>query len=348
MRIGIYVGWNCQEAAYMAGQLADRAALLGHAVSILSSQPLQTPVYERWDHEVEAPGRDFKAWAKAQRTIVWFEICPEKLRLARAAGCRNVLVLLWHRISPAEVPLLAEFANVVCPSKSCVEHAVRSYPHARYTLTEWDPGTPYATPVPHDEPHKVFVPLDGQSARRYGPMILHAIRIVMARSPGLNFTLGRAGHWSRATVQAAGEAMRETPKRVVTFRRRGWQEWVGELAKHDWLFNPVLQDNACLTTTAAAYLRIPIVAFDVPPATDLLRDGKNAMLVRCELQETAWGVPTAVPTPKPLVDVLDNVLGNRPLGKALVGAYMSRRLERRRMAFNEFWETELEKTDPWA
>lgn len=348
MRIGIHVDWGRHEAAYMAGQLADLAAELGHTVSILSTAQPAKPVCGRWDQEVLPPSTDFKPWAQRHRTIIWLGPHAERLDWARRRGCRNLLLMLWHQLTPPDLLLLQTYTKVICPTKTVMDHAIRNLPQANYGLAEWDTLTPIGPPTHATEGRRIFVPLGGVAARRYGPLLVNSLRMVAERERHLQFTLGHCQHWSRPTMQAFAETVRALPKRFTLYRRRSWAEWTQELSQHGWLFNPSLRESVGLTNIAAAYLRIPTAAFDIPPVGDLIRDGKTGMLIPCEVEEGHWGQPTAVPSPRQLVDVLENVLGNQPLAVELTAANTLKRLERRRTMFRQFWEAELEKTDQWA
>ncbi len=333
----------------MAAQLADVATAAGHTVSILSTSPITgDSVAPRWDREVLPHRTSFEQWARRQKTILWFDCQPEKLRLTQKFACRNLLLLLWHRLCPEDLGLLGLFTRVIAPTRQACEHTLRNYAPGNYVLARWDTLTPFSRPPEFDGLHRVFVPLDSRTARQSGPLLLHALSLVAASHSDVHFTIGQSRHWSRCSMQVMTETLRAQPRRFTLVRRRSWPEWCELIAGSSWLFNPTLQENALLTPLVAGYSRVPVIAFDVPPAGDLLRDGKNAVLVPCELRENHWGVPTAEPRLKDLVDVLNQTIGNRQLGFRLTDEKQVGRLRTRRTLFREFWENELEKTDPWA
>lgn len=348
MRIGIHVAWSRQDSAYMAGQLADLAVALGHSVSILSTQPVTGNVYSRWDAEVLGPGHNFTAWLKKQRTVIWFDCQPEKVRLAQNQGCRNLLLALWQRLTAVELPLLAIYDKVICPTKSVLERLARVFPQGRYALAEWDTLTTMGRPESVAGYCGVFVPLDGSPTRADGPMTLHALRMLAERDSLLHFTLGRSRRWSRDAWRAYTAAASSLPKQFRLVEQRSWEEWTQELSRHDWLFNPSLQENVGLTNIAAAYLRVPTVAFDVPPVSDLIKDGQTGMLAPCDVVENDWGVPSAVALPRKLLDVLELALGDVRLGRQLTGDRTATKLRSRRQLFRAFWDRELEQTELWA
>ena len=348
MRIGIHVAWAKQEAAYMAGQLADLANSLGHTVSILSTQPVSGPVYAGWDEHVLSHRTDFASWAKRQKTVIWFDCEPEKVKQVQTLGGRNVLVMLWHRLSAHDLPTLGMFNGVVCPSRSSLSHLLQYNQNLPLSQVDWDTLTQFAYPQSIEGLTRVFVPLEAQTARKVGPLIMHALQIVAECRQDIQFTIGQCQHWSRAAMQAVTEASRSLPKRFVVTKRTTWQSWLGLLDETDWVFNPSISENAMLTNVAAMYKRIPVSAFDMPPVDELIRNHVNGSLISCDLADNFWWIPVAQPTPKKLVDSLVDVLGDPELTKRLTAITHSNRLHRRRVAFERFWEAELEKTDRWA
>ncbi len=341
MRIGIHVAWANQEAAYMAGQLADVASSLNHVVSILSTQPKAGSVYPTWDKSVLSHRSDFRAWAKRQKTIVWFDCQSDKVKIAQNLGVKNTLVLLWHRISVADLSSFSLYDKIVCPNQSTLEHALQGYPHGMFREIEWDTQTAYSMPEELPGITRLFVPIDGRTDRKIGPLLARTLVKIVDERPDVHITIGQCAKWSRPMQTGLHILANRAHKRLTVAKRQSWPAWCAHLDATDWLFNPSVGENAMLTNIVASYKRIPTIAFDVPPVDTLLRDGKTGALISCELDENHWRVPTAVPAYKKIVDKVLTVLSDKSQAGRLVSEQTLARLRRRRTLFEFSWDVEF-------
>lgn len=340
-RIGIHAPYSRQEVTHLGLTLAATAERTDHEVSWLSSQKHEQAVHALWDSRVQSLRRwDFKAWARKHRGgyIIWFDVQDEKLAIAKSQGAQNILVPLWHRLSPRECELLFKFDHVVCPDQRVAaalqaKYELRNLSHVPWAVAE----QPMCKRLTNYDPEVVdlFVPLDGETARVAGPSLLNMFELVLAGSPAPRITIGYGKHWSRASADALARLSAARPQRVRVLRRQSWLDWREIQCSHDWVVLPSIRCNSGYLALEALQSGVPVLAFDIPPLGSIVKNGHNGLLLPCNLHENWLGAPSAVTNSRQLLTALESWLTHERRLQLLRNDWSE--LAERRRRFVQFW-----------
>ena len=340
-RVGIHAPYSRQEATHLGLTLASLAERLVYDVDWLSSQAHETQLHPAWDGRVlSGRKRSFTQWARKHRCghLIWFDVQPEKLELARKRGCSNTLVLLWHRLEDQHVPYLSLFDRIVCPSFSVAQAFQKRFKplglqNVRYL--PWDTGTERRMGPQQSDETSVFLPLDGYTADKAGSLILHNAELLLASRSDITITVGHGKNWSREAMDALRRLQAARPQRVFTLKRRNWLEWTEAQSAHHWTLLPTLRCNTGYQVLDSLCLGVPVMAFDLPPISDSLHSS-HGVLMPCNLTSNWLGATTAVFSPRVLLSTLEESLNPDVRRKLLHGDWSQ--LDERRRQFNLFWD----------
>lgn len=339
IKVGLYAPYSRQEATHLALTLAELAEENGCTVDWLSTQAHEQGLCTTWDARVQHPTkRTFKDWTRAHRCghVVWFDVQPDKVELSRKQGCCNTLVLLWHRLNTLDVIHLGLYDHIVCPSATVYKTVKKLLPpHIRLSYVPWSPGLP--SPVTHFDcnPLRVFLPLDGATAQKAGPLILHNAELLLASRNDIELTIGHCRNWNQPTMHALSQLTKARPQRVRVHKRTNWRAWREEQERQHWTFLPSLSCNTAYMALDSLRFGIPVLTFDVAPLSDCVRHGVNGHLMPCNVVNTNLSAPTAVFNPRSLLQTMEQVLTAEER-KRLVDPTLSE-LYQRHEQFRIFW-----------
>src|SRR5262245_58412985 len=119
-RLGLHAPYFWDDTTQAAIPLMDVAAHAEASTPLwLASQAYSNGIHGVWDNKVLRQKRDdFCSWVLRCRHVLWFDIQRDKLELAKMAGCKNTLILMWHRSNLTDLAAFPEYDNVVCPHRS--------------------------------------------------------------------------------------------------------------------------------------------------------------------------------------------------------------------------------------
>ncbi len=343
-RIGIHAPYSRQEATHLGLTLATLARSLGYDVSWLSSQAHETNLHPVWDGQVQSgKQRCFKTWCRKHRCghVLWFDVQPEKLLLAKKQGCQNTLILLWHRLREEDIAQLALFDMIVCPTIS-VAQAVQLRLSQRHNCQNvrcvpWDTGAEARSGRPSHDETNLFVPLDSRTAMHSGPLILHNLELLLSRRLDVTVTVGYGKTWDRPAYDALQRLQAARPQRVRSLKRRNWVEWREAQSLHHWTLLPNLLCNTGYLALDSLYCGVPVLTFDAAPFADCVQDDRNGVLIPCNLKDNWLGAPTAVFNARVLLDYMDQTL-TETVRRRLIAKDWNELGDRRRQ-FIGFWES---------
>ena len=340
-KIGIYAPYTWDDATYMAGALFDLSVkVFGLATTFLSMGPPDKGVHFLWDDQIRNGARvGFKSWAEECAHVVWFGLNPAKLEQAVSVGCKNTLVVLPHRITPADFPALDRFDRVLCPTKALYEglKARIAHPHLQYVA--WDSTLPISEKEGGRVAGKtrILLVLDSPTARAIGPLVLYTLRVVLDGNPDCTATILYGKNWPRHVLLALYELLDTHEQRVKAIKKPTHCQRLEEYRSTDWVFCPSVAENSGLVALEALACGAPVVSFAASPFDEILAPFHNACLAKCDVETSGTGVPHIKPNARELLDTLYDAVSNRSVLHMLRQRVWSE-LEERRRSFQAYWQ----------
>lgn len=281
-RIGLHVPYTLDEATYLACNLADCAMRLGLPVTILSSQAHESRVHYRWDREVLSGRRnDFGEWASHCSHVVWFDVQKKKVAEAAKLGVKNILVVLPSRLNQDDLSFLHVFDALVCAQRSTYS-VLRDWLKRKAVYVPWDSGRPLTTDPMRFGGKRVFVPLESKTADAIGPLIFHALRILLDMDDEMEVTISHVRSLNRPAVLTLTDLAKVHKARVVLLKKPNYADLAEAYATHDWVFVPEVRANTGLSALESLAAGRPVIAFDAPPFNEFIKDGRHGILMPCE------------------------------------------------------------------
>lgn len=309
--IGIYAPYQHEEATQLACGLADFITGSGLPVSYLASGERAKRIHFRWDDRVRCMTKTrFRPWALQRTHIVWFEISPAKMAVAKACGCQNIVVPLWHRLQRQHFSVLRECADtVVAPSEA--SHRVLSR-GLRPRIPELIPWAISRKPVRRglgpcaSGQSRVLLSTDGYTTRKYGRQLLSALDVLCERNSAIHVTLSHSRQWApklRNQMAAIAAEHHVAFQRNQTFDDR-WRS----LETHDWLCCFSTRPNSGCDALEALYAGCPVVVPNVAPYVEFVTSEHNGRIFRCQHLPSSFGAQEAQLSASSILDVLSQLL----------------------------------------
>jgi glycosyltransferase involved in cell wall biosynthesis len=299
-RIGIHAPYTWDESTQLGCTLADLAMRVGVGVSWLSYQSHEVGVHYRWDPLVLSSKRQsFEPWLSDCSQVIWFDVLREKLLYSRHCGKKNILVPLWHRLTPEHLSDLHLFDEILCPHEA-VYKLLMAYaaggPPTRNNMqvVPWDSGLPFVTHGRGTVGRRILVPIEAYTAQTIGPLLLSMLQMLLDFDEELQLTLSYSKSWSHSALSGLSGLLRQHPQRVRILKRPSWTDRLEAYHSHDCVFFPNLRENTGAMAIEAICCRRPVVAFDFSPFAEILTAGQDAVLIPCEIRRNWIGSPEAV------------------------------------------------------
>lgn len=314
MRVGFHTAYRDDDLAHAALRLARFARELGYDVSIRSHHPGRCKVDRDWDSRVELEAdRSFGEWVKSCRVVVWTEPGPAELIAAAArVGAKTVVLLPWDFLGTSFQAFYRSADVLVSPVKEGATVLKENWPDARVKFVPWDVGLPPTRkPAPKDPSRvRVLFPVHGWQSGRVCPDVLTVVYRLMSALDHVDVTF----LYNHKAVGTDG--LKAVRRLAAKFGDR-----FEPLSDKGMSRDRVLVEYAAADLTAWASefeglgrvgleslaMGTPVVAYDVPPQSEFLKDRCNAVLVPCELKYTTTGVPIVNPNPAEFGKALEDV-----------------------------------------
>ena len=345
--IGICAPYDRCEATAAALRLADLAVAQSLSVKLLGTGVLQPGIHPYWNSRVHsAKGDGAYHWAKGCKYIVWFGHYPELLKKAKLSGGEKVqhcLVVLWHLLDSHITEGLRGYDRIVCPTKAAyrqfVEAVLGDQDTKRLKHCSWDAGIEAVQRGKTCEPGKIrlYVPMDSNAIDEVGPFTVTVLDELLKANPALHVTMDCAKSWPRKVRKELVHRFQHAIGRVVSVHRSSLLQQISLLHAHDLMFMPAIRSNIGMTVLRALTCHVPVIAYDVSPFSELIQDGKNGLLVRCDVGSN-WIGPIACPN---LLHTLSTV-GEAVEDDAWLNECRRQdwKLAKRSTAFSAFWRLE--------
>jgi glycosyltransferase involved in cell wall biosynthesis len=296
VNVGFHIRYERSDATYMVFQMARRVLELGFDVEIL---PVETPqvVHPHWDKYVLKSNRTtYWDWVKrGHLSYVIFNEVPrvEWLQAAMAEGLKCYLLCFWENIREEDIPVLPVFTNVICPSRNVQRLLVDRLNLTNSMYIPWDPGVP----ITHEdrlvdaERIGVFWPLSDSQCYHQEFDMVPIVSDVMRACPQMYLTVTYSSNMPETGVKTLKNLYNLADGRAELMKNLSWEKEQLLFGKHDLTIWPTRMENVGLVGLSSVYMGTPVMTFDHPLVGEFIRDGRNGLLVPCELRYNFLGVP---------------------------------------------------------
>lgn len=323
MRIGIVQQYRRHDSVYASMRLGDFVGRLGHEVAVYSHGPTRRVpnLHHDWDDRVVSErAQGFDTFLSKCHVVVFPEApTPDAVARANRQGAKTVCLAPWDCLPPGSGEAFRICDQVVCPAEAQAD-LVREYFQLENVLyVPWDCGLPITRKAGEDvssERARVLFPLHCTLPQRTTPELLAvAVMEVVEACPWVDATVtitpkSMAAH-SLSNVRRVLVPPSKGGTVTVLEDASGWSRTPLVYGRHDLVvsaseimgFGMVILESLCMGT--------PVVAYDVPPNSEVLKQGVNGVLVPCDLAFNDRLVPFARADWAGLRQVVVNLLNTR-------------------------------------
>lgn len=314
MKVGIYLPYRHCEATYMGLRLAEVALLQNRQVSLMSAgyAKNRNGVDHYWDRHIRSRRKYlFESWMDSVDCVVFLTM--EHLvdvATARLKKTRSILVANWHEWFERCPPGL--FDAIICPSRDAysIVNGRKDENWAPVQCIPWDAGVPriHRYKIRDSDFLRVYVPVDPYTLSKTATGIAYVLGRLLEAHRQARFTL--------ATFRSVPKSIAGTIKSLEKTGKLSWERFPSYqrqlrlLKSHDLTWAPSLRSEAGWFALQSVEAGVPVIAYNVPPSQEFLRQDVNAQFVHCDLRFSQLGAAEALPSVASVLCALDSVLSH--------------------------------------
>lgn len=302
MRIGFHLRYKDTDHGRAATRLAEFARSRGHDVAFHTTARHVPTLNPTWDRLVETEAdRPYLSWVKDVDVLVCLEpVSAAHFSGAAKHGAKIVVLASWDTVREDLKECYQMADMVVCPSGQGTALLRESLGLKNCAHIPWDNGLPATRKAGRIDPQrvKVLFPMHGWQGGVTSPDVLNVVWRTLHKCPFADATLlynpksfNTAAHKGikriARTFGASGQF------RAVPERDLAPGDALAHYARHDLVAWAAEQEGLAMVGLDALAMGTPVLAYDVAPQNEFLHDGKNAVLVPCELKYNWLGAPWA-------------------------------------------------------
>lgn len=343
--IVILAPYGRNEVTAAAIRLADLALSLGLDTRLVACELHERQVHPFWDSKVwSGKGDGVYRAAKGCTCVVHFMCQPsyvEKVRLV-AEKSKQILVPLWHSLRPQDINFIPQYDQVVCPSKTCYDllkkAAFRNEENVqKLTWAKWEAGLPSVRRegTVDDATIKACFYCDASAIDFCGPLVIEAVSELLAMCKRLSATMISTKAWAKRDRQQLKHAGQIWGGRLRMLKVSGLVQQAGLFHAHDWSVFMGVRADFGINAQRSLACGAPCIAFNVEPYNELIAEGRNGVLIPCEVHYNANHAPVAVPSMGSILSTCGPALADqRKLFSIQQGDW---HMNEHRHQFNELW-----------
>jgi glycosyltransferase involved in cell wall biosynthesis len=337
MNAGLVLYYQKTDATCMALGLAKRLQELGYSIEILSRDKPQ-PITATWDRHVRHGKVHYQDWLKKLKpSFLIFGEPPtsELVQTARSEGCICYLTCLWEELTKDDAATLHLFDKLICPSRNAQKLLQEKLELNNTVYVPWDPGIPITRRHhPVDSHHiGIYWPITGSQCFHQEPDAIRAVEAAMRHNEALYLTVSYASSMPSSAVKELRQLAADFDDRVELLKNLSWDKEQLLYGRHDLTIWPSLIEGIGLVGLSSIYMGSPVLAFDHPLVGEIIRDGRNGLLVPCNLNYNWLRVPYVVADYKAFGEKLSQVTGD-PLRLVQLRESVTHGLLQRRETYN--------------
>jgi len=338
MKVGLRIPYQRCDATFIAIQPAKVAQEMGFDVEIMSRDRPASVLLSGWDRLVLRNSKlSYEDWIKTGLGCLLYTepSVMEEITSASAIGVKPYCLVCWNSITEAESKLMSSFTRLICPSRCVKELLVDKLKLSNAVACPWDPGVPITQDLRDVAEDNVAVlwPIEnGRSSLGF----LDTFELFLRRCPFVWATVIYYSDLSSAVVKDLRRLALSQSGRVELIKNPSWDKQQILYGHHDLTIWPTLTENVGLVGLCSIYMGTPVIAFDHPLVGEIVSDGKNGILVPCNLSYNWLEVPCVDPDYSLFGDYLVQVVSDVELLTRLRRT-TANGLQRRRKQFQSFW-----------
>lgn len=312
---GIYSSYSYRDGTDAAITLAD---FLGTKqvprVNWLSPTPPTAGLDGYWDGVVLNEERNnFKDWVRQRKQIVWFHVDKERLEIARAAKCRNILAVMWHNLRKVDFKTLFQYDLIVVPGTTEQKWLEKAVPGINTMVVPWSTMLEIRRRGRQSSRTRVMVHIRNFTAKTCGALLLHSLNAAMDGNSNLDLTIVHGRNFDAVGDKFLADMLSKRSDRVKELVRPSRQQRLAVTEQHDWTFWTAIAESAGVIGMESLACGTPVIGFDVPPVSTIVRPTKTGWLIPCDIRDSETGAPIAVPSVKDIIDEFREVCVSRDL-----------------------------------
>ena len=300
MQIGFRLKYQRSDATFAAFRVADFAQGLGYDISFSSTLRQLPSVHAGWDRYLNRNAKaDYYRWVQSGLSHVFFvgEVNGAELMAAKKTEAKCILICLWDELEQTASDALPLFDTIVCPNVKTLKLLKSKLNLENLLHVPWDPGVPLTQENRDIDPKRLGLlwPLDGSQSTHQEPKFLPIAESVLKQCPNVWMTITYSSLMPAQGVKELRRLYQLGDGHVELVRNASWDKHLLLFGQHDMTIWPTLIESIGLIGLSSLYMGSPIFAFNHPVIAEMTREGKNGILVPCELQPNWLGVPYVKP-----------------------------------------------------
>lgn len=294
MKVGFSLDWSKNDATQMVLHVAQVALDIGCDIEFYPRERPAT-VHPFWDRFVlrEKRGR-FDEWLTTgglDHLIYTHVPLAKELKQVKDNHIKVSLIVLWDSLEEGHLDDLMLFDFIICPGKSSLKLLSHRTGLPNLLIIPWDTGVPITfepRPVSADRIGIIW-PLEWQQVKRQEDKFILVAEQLLEFCPNVWITITYSSN-------IPSNFLRDLRRMVIYGNGRAEVMHSMSLDKQELLFGyhdltlwPSLIESAALVGLTSLAMGTPVIAFDHPVAADAIKDGRNGVLVPCEIEPIGIG-----------------------------------------------------------
>lgn len=278
MRIGIFTRYRNNDTTHYALTLANWLRQRRVPVSI-RTQGKPDAVDPYWDKLVERGGT-FTSWAKKCTAVIWTHRPPiDQVSWTRKQKIRTIYTPPWSDLDTSALQLYSQFFRVVLPSRVSAELLRKAGVENAITIPVY-PGLPVTikNSRPASAQLQILFDLTTHDKQPSCSEWLHSVANILDSAPDSSACVMHAQLPGKAR-KVVKELRQEFQSRFTAHDRLSHAERHLCFSRADLSVIPLARDDFGLAVSTSMYLGTPVIAYNMPPASELIRNARNGLLV---------------------------------------------------------------------
>lgn len=286
------------------------------SVAIYSQSPPAKGFADGWLSKVSFPDIETHAkWCERQSAVVWSFFDPNTTPKVIEGDKKRPhhFALDWFDISKPKLGKLKRFANIVAPERNVHRWFNDRLARLDIPVIPWTSDSVAARKRYGQEDYRmIYVPFSGQSSDPID-CVCHSLDVALHKYKDLRIVLSSYRSVEKAHRKAIQRLMRQHSTRVKYIHRPSRMERNSIIRMADWVLWPSVAESSGYLGSEALACGTPVIGFDVPLVSNVIKSRCNGYLLECDIAETSMHVPVAIPSMHHLIEGLDYVLASRML-----------------------------------
>lgn len=345
MKIGFDVQYKPHDAVYAALRLSDSLRSMGYETTLFSTKRKSHVYGCEWDSMVVTPNEmSYARWLKGITHIIW-PVPPTK-ESVQAVGKNIVTIALapWDCLPGYTKKSFKMCAHTVAPCADVAKLLKKEYGLSNVSTMAWDSPLPVTRKMINGvnvKNPKVLVPLHASQGLRCDlDSLFDILTGVSARCPHASITVSyspKCMSWN--VLKEIRHFLHKNKKMTSVVDVSTCVSSLLLYGSHDLVLWPAEIEGFGLVGIESLYMGTPVIAYDMPPMSDIIIDGINGMLVPCDTGGAPNGPMFAKPDAFQFIESATIAIDNR-----LVDMNKRTKLGRKtkRASFNKAWKKIIE------